>query len=160
MTNLELSASLLEVNINRPNGDMNLLLTQLAEAVEAPADISCLVGPVVKLLPCHHLHIKKAIYMIFPRLCFRIPEAALLAVNTILKDADDPNPAVQVLALGLLGSIPSLGPHADVPLYKSLSHSHPRVRRAAVSAAAHLQPGELHAMYHTYANSVCIYQKY
>ncbi|XP_071441525.1 AP-4 complex subunit beta-1-like [Hetaerina americana] len=143
MSNHELCDSLLAVNVHHPNEDLTELFTQLNEAVDSPGDISCLIGPVVKLLPCHHQHVKKAIYTIFPRLCSRLPEAALLAVNTILKDAEDPNPAVQVLALGLLGCVPSLGPHADLPLYKALLHSHPHVRRAAVSSAAQLQPGPL-----------------
>ncbi|XP_046383638.1 AP-4 complex subunit beta-1-like [Ischnura elegans] len=143
MANQELCNNLLAVNVNQPNEDLTELFTQLNEAIDSPGDISCLIGPVVKLLPCHHHHVKKAIYGVFPRLCSRIPEAALLAVNTILKDADDPNPAVQVLALGLLGCVPTLGPHADLPLCKALSHSHPLVRRAAVSSAAQIQPGPL-----------------
>ena len=40
---------------------------QLVEAVSTPGDISCLIGPVVKLLPSYNINVKRTVYSVLPR---------------------------------------------------------------------------------------------
>ena len=40
---------------------------QLVEAVSTPGDISCLIGPVVKLLPSNNINVKRTAYSVLPR---------------------------------------------------------------------------------------------
>lgn len=42
-------------------------LFQLVEAVSTPGDISCLIGPVVKLLPSYNINVKRTAYSVLPR---------------------------------------------------------------------------------------------
>jgi len=43
------------------------LFLQLVEAVSTPGDISCLIGPVVKLLPSYNNNVKRTAYSVLPR---------------------------------------------------------------------------------------------
>jgi hypothetical protein len=40
---------------------------QLVETVNTPGDFTCLIGPVVKLLPSHNISVKKTAYSVLPR---------------------------------------------------------------------------------------------
>lgn len=40
---------------------------QLVETVNTPGDITCLIGPVMKLLPSHNTNVKKTAYSVLPR---------------------------------------------------------------------------------------------
>jgi len=40
---------------------------QLVEALNTPGDISCLIGPVVKLLPSYNINVKRTAYSVLPR---------------------------------------------------------------------------------------------
>ena len=42
-------------------------LFQLVEAVSTPGDISCLIGPVMKLLPSNNINVKRTAYSVLPR---------------------------------------------------------------------------------------------
>ncbi|XP_066990986.2 AP-4 complex subunit beta-1 [Anabrus simplex] len=132
-----LAANLLKESINPNSPDFKILLYQLQEAVNSPGDLSCLIGPVVKLLPCHNFQVKKIAYSALPRICIAHPDAAVLAVNRILLDCRDPNPAVKCLAVTTLCSLPTLlAEHSGPTLNAALKDGNPRVRRAAVNGCS------------------------
>lgn len=128
-----LAVDLLRACLQNDNAELKILLHQLVETVDTPGDITCLIGPVMKLLPSHNVNVKKTAYSVLPRICSRHPEAALLAANTILQDCKDPNPVVKCLALSTFCSLPSiLQEYAGPVLNAALKDGNPRVRRTAV----------------------------
>ncbi|CAG2059344.1 unnamed protein product [Timema podura] len=105
----------------------------LIEAVHIYKDLSCLVGPVVKLLPSHNEEVKKASYKVLPKICASHPEIAVLVVNTIKKDCNDPNPVVKCLAVSTLCSLlPLIEEHATHVLGVAIDDDNPNVRQTAV----------------------------
>nr|CAD7432183.1 unnamed protein product [Timema monikensis] len=105
----------------------------LIEAVHIYKDLSCLIGPVVKLLPSHNEEVKKASYKVLPKICASHPEIAVLVVNTIKKDCNDPNPVVKCLAVSTLCSLlPLIEEHATHVLGVALDDDNPNVRQTAV----------------------------
>ncbi|XP_026273359.1 AP-4 complex subunit beta-1-like [Frankliniella occidentalis] len=131
----ELTANLLEASHNDNTEDLLVLLQQMQEAACLPGDKSCLIGPVVKLLPSHNLDVKRRIYATLQKLCEENPDAALLAANCVIRDCRDPNPEVKCLGVWGVSVLPPLLPlyAADI-LAVALGDPHPRVRRTAVSA--------------------------
>ncbi|KAK3924159.1 AP-4 complex subunit beta-1 [Frankliniella fusca] len=131
----ELTANLLEANHNDNTEDLLVLLQQMQEAASLPGDKSCLIGPVVKLLPSHNLDVKRRVYATLQKLCEENPDAALLAANCVIRDCRDPNPEVKCLGVWGISVLPPLLPlyAADI-LAVALGDSHPRVRRTAVTA--------------------------
>ncbi|XP_069668736.1 AP-4 complex subunit beta-1-like isoform X2 [Periplaneta americana] len=111
----------------------NIVHYFLTEAVNIPGNISCLIGPVIKLLPSHNINVKKTAYTVLPKVCSLHPDAAFLSVNTILQDSRDPNPVVKCLAVSTLCSLPPLlQEHAGPVLNAAFKDGNPRVRRTAV----------------------------
>lgn len=131
----ELSSNLLEASQNENPEDLLVLLQQMQEAASMPGDKSCLIGPVVKLLPLHNLDIKRRVYSTLQKLCENHPDAALLAANCVIRDCRDPNPEVKCLGVWGISVLPPLLPlyAADV-LTAALKDPHPRVRRTAVTS--------------------------
>lgn len=129
----ELTANLLEANQHENTDDLLVLLQQMQEAASLPGDKSCLIGPVVKLLPSHNLEVKRRVYSTLQKLCENHPDAALLAANCVIRDCRDPNPEVKCLGVWGISVLPPLLPlyAADI-LAVALGDPHPRVRRAAV----------------------------
>ncbi|PSN33517.1 hypothetical protein C0J52_16125 [Blattella germanica] len=128
-----LAKNLLRMCQQNDSPDQKILLHQLVETVNSPGDISCLIGPVVKLLPSHNFSIKKTAYSVLPRLCSLYPDAAFLAANTILLDCKDPNPFVKAQAVETVCSLPPLlQEHAGPVLDAALKDANPRVRQTAV----------------------------
>nr|CAD7398226.1 unnamed protein product [Timema poppensis] len=106
---------------------------ELIEAVHIYKDLSCLIGPVVKLLPSHNEEVKKASYKVLPKICASHPEIAVLVVNTIKKDCNDPNPVVKCLAVSTLCSLlPLIEEHATHVLGVAIDDDNPNVRQTAV----------------------------
>lgn len=55
---------------------------QLVEAVSIPGDISCLIGPVVKLLPSYNINVKRTAYSVLPRyICLHDNELWIMAMK-------------------------------------------------------------------------------
>lgn len=107
----------------------------MQEAASLPGDKSCLIGPVVKLLPSHNLEVKRRVYTTLQKLCESHPDAALLAANCVIRDCRDPNPEVKCLGVWGISVLPPLLPlYATDVLAVALGDSHPRVRRAAVAS--------------------------
>jgi hypothetical protein len=53
---------------------------QLVEAVNTPGDISCLIGPVVKLLPTYNVNVKRTAYSVLPRYISLHDELQIMAM--------------------------------------------------------------------------------
>ncbi|CAB3385809.1 Hypothetical predicted protein [Cloeon dipterum] len=92
----------------------------------------------MKLLPNVNLSVKKAVHHILPRVCKNHPQAAVLAVNTVLHDCSDPNPEIKCLGITTLCAIPEFVEHVPGAVHASLSDSHPKVRLAAVNGCKSL----------------------
>ncbi|XP_021917551.1 AP-4 complex subunit beta-1-like isoform X3 [Zootermopsis nevadensis] len=121
---------------------------RLVETVNTPGDITYLIGPVVKLLPCHNISVKKTAYSVLPRICSLHPDASFLAANTILQDCRDPNPAVKCLAVSTLCSLPPLlQEHAGHALNAALKDGNPRVRQTAVMGCSKVFKHVQHLMF-------------
>jgi vesicle coat complex subunit len=113
----------------------------------------------MKLLPVTDVPVKKAIHHVLPRyantklqthwslkyielnnysLCKKHPQAAVLAVNSVLHDCSDPNPEIKCLGIHTLCSVPEFVEHVSGVLQNLLADSHPRVRLAAVNGCRQL----------------------
>ncbi|XP_023702233.1 AP-4 complex subunit beta-1 isoform X2 [Cryptotermes secundus] len=86
-----LAVDLLRVCQQNDSAELKILLHQLVETVSTPGDITCLIGPVMKLLPSHNTNVKKTAYSVLPRLyeCIRdsdpgVVTSSLLTLDTIL----------------------------------------------------------------------------
>ncbi|GME92765.1 unnamed protein product [[Candida] boidinii] len=68
------------------------------------------------------------------------PELCILAVNTFVKDTEDPNPLVRALAIRTMGCIrvDRMADYMDIPLKRTLKDDNPYVRKTAVICVAKL----------------------
>ncbi|CAN0533028.1 unnamed protein product, partial [Ectocarpus sp. 12 AP-2014] len=96
------------------------------------------------LSPTHpnpeNIELKKLVYLYLINYAKTQPELTLLAVNTFVKDANDPNPLIRALAVRTMGCIrvEKITEYLCEPLRKALRDDDPYVRKTAAVCVAKL----------------------
>lgn len=83
---------------------------------------------------------KKLVYLYLMNYAKTQPELVILAVNTFVKDTDDPNPLVRALAIRTMGCLRAekIIDYLCDPLQKCLRDENPYVRKTAALCVAKL----------------------
>lgn len=103
-------------------------------------DVSTLFTDVVNCIQTDNLELKKLVYLYLVNYAKSQPEFALLAVNTFVKDANDPNPLIRALAIRTMGCIrvEKITEYLCEPLSRCLRDEDPYVRKTAAVCVAKL----------------------
>ncbi|KAI5121474.1 hypothetical protein M0805_003930 [Coniferiporia weirii] len=103
-------------------------------------DVSGLFPDVLKNMQTDDLEQKKLVYLYLMNYAKTQPELVILAVNTFVKDADDPNPLVRALAIRTMGCLRAekIIDYLCDPLQKCLRDENPYVRKTAALCVAKL----------------------
>ncbi|KAJ8508822.1 hypothetical protein ONZ45_g8941 [Pleurotus djamor] len=103
-------------------------------------DVSGLFPDVLKNMQTDDLEQKKLVYLYLMNYAKTQPELVILAVNTFVKDSDDPNPLVRALAIRTMGCLRAekIIDYLCDPLQKCLRDENPYVRKTAALCVAKL----------------------
>ena len=103
-------------------------------------DVSSLLADVVKNGQTANLELKKLVYLYLINYAKSAPDLAILAVNTFVKDSQDPNPLIRALAVRTMGCIrvDKITEYLCDPLLKTLRDEDPYVRKTAAICVAKL----------------------
>ncbi len=103
-------------------------------------DVSTLFADVVNCIQTENLELKKLVYLYLINYAKSQPDLALLAVNTFVKDANDPNPLIRALAIRTMGCIrvEKITEYLCEPLARCLKDEDPYVRKTAAVCVAKL----------------------
>ena len=86
------------------------------------------------------LELKKLVYLYLMNYAKSQPDMAIMAVNTFVKDCEDPNPLIRALAVRTMGCIrvDKITEYLCEPLRKCLKDEDPYVRKTAAVSVAKL----------------------
>jgi AP-1 complex subunit beta-1 len=103
-------------------------------------DVSGLFPDVLKNMQTDDLEQKKLVYLYLMNYAKTQPELVILAVNTFVKDSDDPNPLVRALSIRTMGCLRAekIIDYLADPLQKCLRDENPYVRKTAALCVAKL----------------------
>eukprot|EP00596_Hydrurales_sp_CCMP1899_P003477 CAMPEP_0119043190 /NCGR_PEP_ID=MMETSP1177-20130426/18853_1 /TAXON_ID=2985 /ORGANISM="Ochromonas sp, Strain CCMP1899" /LENGTH=850 /DNA_ID=CAMNT_0007010739 /DNA_START=57 /DNA_END=2608 /DNA_ORIENTATION=+ len=103
-------------------------------------DVSTLFPDVINCIQTDNLELKKLVYLYLINYAKTQPDLALLAVNTFVKDANDPNPLIRALAIRTMGCIrvDKITEYLCEPLSRCLKDEDPYVRKTAAVCVAKL----------------------
>jgi AP-1 complex subunit beta-1 len=103
-------------------------------------DVSTLFTDVINCIQTENLELKKLVYLYLINYAKTQPELALLAVNTFVRDANDPNPLIRALAIRTMGCIrvEKITEYLCEPLSRCLRDNDPYVRKTAAVCVAKL----------------------
>jgi AP-1 complex subunit beta-1 len=103
-------------------------------------DVSPLFHDVINCIQTENLELKKLVYLYLINYAKTQPDSALLAVNTFVKDANDPNPLIRALAIRTMGCIrvEKITEYLCEPLSRCLKDEDPYVRKTAAVCVAKL----------------------
>ncbi|KAH7922518.1 Adaptor protein complex beta subunit [Leucogyrophana mollusca] len=103
-------------------------------------DVSGLFPDVLKNMQTEDLEQKKLVYLYLMNYAKTQPELVILAVNTFVKDSEDPNPLVRALAIRTMGCLRAekIIDYLCDPLQRSLKDENPYVRKTAALCVAKL----------------------
>ena len=103
-------------------------------------DVSMLFTDVLNCIQTVNIELKKLVYLYLINYAKSQPELTLLAVNTFVKDANDPSPLIRALAVRTMGCIrvERITEYLCEPLSRSLRDEDPYVRKTAAVCVAKL----------------------
>merc|ERR1711970_213577 len=103
-------------------------------------DVSTLFPDVINCMQTDNLELKKLVYLYLMNYAKSQPDMAILAVNTFVKDCEDPNPLIRALAVRTMGCIrvDKITEYLCEPLRKCLKDEDPYVRKTAAVSVAKL----------------------
>jgi AP-1 complex subunit beta-1 len=103
-------------------------------------DVSALFPDVVNCMQTDNLELKKLVYLYLMNYAKSQPDMAIMAVNTFVRDCDDPNPLIRALAVRTMGCIrvDKITEYLCEPLRKCLKDEDPYVRKTAAVCVAKL----------------------
>ncbi|XP_031555851.1 AP-1 complex subunit beta-1-like [Actinia tenebrosa] len=103
-------------------------------------DVSSLFPDVVNCMQTDNLELKKLVYLYLMNYAKSQPDMAIMAVNTFVKDCEDPNPLIRALAVRTMGCIrvDKITEYLCEPLRKCLKDEDPYVRKTAAVCVAKL----------------------
>jgi AP-1 complex subunit beta-1 len=103
-------------------------------------DVSMLFTDVLNCVQTSNIELKKLVYLYLINYAKTQPELTLLAVNTFVKDASDPNPLIRALAVRTMGCIrvDRITEYLCEPLSRAIRDDDPYVRKTAAVCVAKL----------------------
>ncbi|KAL7572740.1 hypothetical protein ACA910_009008 [Epithemia clementina (nom. ined.)] len=103
-------------------------------------DVSMLFTDVLNCVQTGNIELKKLVYLYLINYAKTQPELTLLAVNTFVKDASDPNPLIRALAVRTMGCIrvDRITEYCCEPLSRAIRDDDPYVRKTAAVCVAKL----------------------
>jgi len=103
-------------------------------------DVSALFPDVINCMQTDNLELKKLVYLYLMNYAKSQPDMAIMAVNTFVKDCEDPNPLIRALAVRTMGCIrvEKITEYLCEPLRKCLKDEDPYVRKTAAVSVAKL----------------------
>ncbi|KIK14187.1 hypothetical protein PISMIDRAFT_17478, partial [Pisolithus microcarpus 441] len=103
-------------------------------------DVSGLFPDVLKNMQTEDLEQKKLVYLYLMNYAKTQPELVILAVNTFVKDSEDPNPLVRALSIRTMGCLRAerIIDYLCDPLNRALKDENPYVRKTAALCVAKL----------------------
>ncbi|SCV00477.1 LAMI_0G05314g1_1 [Lachancea mirantina] len=103
-------------------------------------DVSSLFPDVLKNIATSDVEQKKLVYLYVMNYAESHPELCILAVNTFVSDATDPNPLIRCMAIRTMSMIrvEKILEYIEIPLRKTLQDENPYVRKTAVICVAKL----------------------
>ncbi|CAG08478.1 unnamed protein product, partial [Tetraodon nigroviridis] len=103
-------------------------------------DVSALFPDVVNCMQTDNLELKKLVYLYLMNYAKSQPDMAIMAVNTFVKDCEDPNPLIRALAVRTMGCIrvDKITEYLCEPLRKCLKDEDPYVVANAVAALSEI----------------------
>ncbi|KAK4795703.1 hypothetical protein SAY86_028029 [Trapa natans] len=109
-------------------------------AMTVGKDVSSLFTDVVNCMQTENLELKKLVYLYLINYAKSQPDLAILAVNTFVKDSQDPNPLIRALAVRTMGCIrvDKITEYLCDPLQRCLKDDDPYVRKTAATCVAKL----------------------
>ncbi|PKU68362.1 beta-adaptin-like protein B [Dendrobium catenatum] len=109
-------------------------------AMTVGKDVSSLFTDVVNCMQTENLELKKLVYLYLINYAKSNPDLAILAVNTFVKDSQDPNPLIRALAVRTMGCIrvDKITEYLCDPLQRCLKDDDPYVRKTAAICVAKL----------------------
>lgn len=115
-------------------------IQRVIAAMTVGKDVSLLFPDVLKNIATHDIEQKKLVYLYFMNYAKLHPELVILAVNTFVKDTEDPNPLVRALAIRTMGCIrvDRMVDYMELPLQRTLTDDNPYVRKTAAVCVAKL----------------------
>ena len=103
-------------------------------------DVSALFPDVINCMQTDNLELKKLVYLYLMNYAKSQPDMAIMAVNTFVKDCEDPNPLIRALAVRTMGCIrvDKITEYLCEPLRKCLKDEDPYGRKTAAVSVAKL----------------------
>uniref|UniRef100_A0A0R3RXU5 AP complex subunit beta n=1 Tax=Elaeophora elaphi TaxID=1147741 RepID=A0A0R3RXU5_9BILA len=100
-------------------------------------DVSALFPDVVNCMQTDNVELKKLVYLYLMNYAKSQPDLAIMAVNTFVKDCEDPNPLIRALAVRTMGCIrvEKITEYLCEPLRKCMKDEDPYVRKTAAVVA-------------------------
>ena len=129
------------MEINSPKNDKKMdAVKKVIANMTVGKDVSSLFTDVVNCIQTSNIELKKLVYLYLINYAKSQPESALLAVNTFVKDANDPNPLIRALAVRTMGCIrvERITEYLCEPLQRCLKDDDPYVRKTAAICVAKL----------------------
>lgn len=103
-------------------------------------DVSSLFPDVLKNMATNDVEQKKLVYLYVMNYAETHPELCILAVNTFVTDAQDPNPLIRCMSIRTMSMIrvDKILEYVEIPLHRTLQDDNPYVRKTAVICVAKL----------------------
>ncbi|EHB13738.1 AP-2 complex subunit beta [Heterocephalus glaber] len=103
-------------------------------------DVSSLFPDVVNYMQTNNLELKKLVYLYLMNYAKSQPDMAIMAVNSFVKDCEDPKPLIRALAVRTMGHIhvDKITEYLCEPLRKCLKDEDPYVRKTVAVCMAKL----------------------
>jgi AP-1 complex subunit beta-1 len=103
-------------------------------------DVGTLFPDVLNCMQTDNLELKKLVYLYLMNYAKNQPDMAIMAVNTFVRDCEDPNPLIRALAVRTMGCIrvDKITEYLCEPLRKCLKDEDPYVRKTAAVCVAKL----------------------
>ncbi|OMO58604.1 hypothetical protein COLO4_34497 [Corchorus olitorius] len=131
----------LKEELNSPYKDKRKdAVKKVIAAMTVGKDVSSLFTDVVNCMQTENLELKKLVYLYLINYAKSQPDLAILAVNTFVKDSQDPNPLIRALAVRTMGCIrvDKITEYLCDPLQRCLKDDDPYVRKTAAICVAKL----------------------
>ena len=109
-------------------------------AMTVGKDVSALFPDVVNYMQTDNLELKKLVYLYVMNYAKSQPDMAIMAVNSFVKDCEDPNPLTQALAVRTMQCIrvDKITEYLCEPLHKCLKDDDPYIQKTAAVCVAKL----------------------
>jgi len=119
--------------------EVNCVSTSIViAAMTVGKDVSSLFAEVLNCMQTDNIGLKKLVYLYLINYAKSQPDLVILAVNTFVKDSQDPNPLIRALAVRTMGCIRvnKITEYLCDPLHETLQDTEAYVRKTAAICVA------------------------